>query len=145
MNDQNISSALLIYNRDYLLQLRDFNEQISFPGMWGLFGGHIEKGETWERALARELCEELGISVTPSEYIGKIEIPGFQIHLGLVRLHGEFCSLDLREGQEIGVFSLKQIVEGRLVSKKYNKNYTLTPGCKAAFEFYQSLDRIEKE
>lgn len=30
-------------------------------GAWGVFGGHIEAGESAERALRRELDEELGI------------------------------------------------------------------------------------
>jgi 8-oxo-dGTP diphosphatase len=32
-------------------------------GAWDVFGGHVEAGESGEQAIARELAEELGLSV----------------------------------------------------------------------------------
>ena len=40
----------------YLLQLRDFNSSIIYPGHWGA----IEEGESPETAISRELIEEIG-------------------------------------------------------------------------------------
>ena len=44
----------------YLLQLRDFNSSITYPGHWGAFGGALEKGESPKTAVFRELTEEIG-------------------------------------------------------------------------------------
>ena len=39
-----------------------------YPNVWDLPGGHVEAGEVPERALVRELAEELGISIAqPSD------------------------------------------------------------------------------
>ena len=38
-----------------------------YPGVWDVFGGHQESGETIAETLARELAEEL--DVTPLDYI----------------------------------------------------------------------------
>jgi 8-oxo-dGTP diphosphatase len=37
-----------------------------YPGVWDIFGGHVEPGETSRSALYRELREELGIEVLDS-------------------------------------------------------------------------------
>lgn len=36
----------------------------SYPGVWGLPGGHVELGEAPLDALVRELCEELGVLIS---------------------------------------------------------------------------------
>lgn len=56
-----IASALLVDHRGWvLLQERDEHALVS-PNQWGLVGGHLEEGETWEEALHRELEEETGL------------------------------------------------------------------------------------
>ncbi len=61
-----ISVALAMLQRDgrWLLQLRDDIDSIIYPGHWGLFGGHVEPGESPADAVQRELMEE--ISWAPS-------------------------------------------------------------------------------
>ena len=44
---------------ELLLYLRDNKPGIPFPLHWDLIGGHVEKGESPEEALIREVKEEL--------------------------------------------------------------------------------------
>ena len=42
---------------------RDNKSWIPFPNHWDLIGGHVEEGETPEKALVREVKEELDIDL----------------------------------------------------------------------------------
>jgi mutator protein MutT len=53
-------AAILIRDREILLCRRS-PTRASYPGVWDLPGGHVRTGEALEKALARELREELGI------------------------------------------------------------------------------------
>ena len=55
-----VALAMLQREGRWLMQLRDEIPTIVAPGCWGLFGGHLEPGETPEQALRRELMEEQG-------------------------------------------------------------------------------------
>ena len=65
MRDRPIAVALAILYQEgkFLLQLRDDFPHILYPGHWGLFGGHLEPGETPEAGLKRELIEEINYQV----------------------------------------------------------------------------------
>jgi 8-oxo-dGTP pyrophosphatase MutT (NUDIX family) len=57
------ASVLLVDPRGWvLLQERDEHALID-PERWGLAGGHVEEGETFESAAYRELAEETGIEL----------------------------------------------------------------------------------
>lgn len=51
---------------------------------WELPGGHPEPGETLERALAREVCEETGLRVDVVEPVGVYRRTGFLPHTATV-------------------------------------------------------------
>ncbi|MFZ1970621.1 MAG: NUDIX hydrolase [Candidatus Nanoarchaeia archaeon] len=54
-------------NGEILLGKRDKN-MICYPDYWGLPGGIIETGETFEQTIKRELKEELGVESEPIKY-----------------------------------------------------------------------------
>ena len=57
-----VVDGALFRDKKILLGKRPLSKN-AFPGLWELPGGHVEEGETPEKALEREFLEELGIKV----------------------------------------------------------------------------------
>jgi len=58
-NGQGVSAILINPRGQVLLQQRDDNPAIRYPGHWSLFGGTIENSESPADAVAREVKEEI--------------------------------------------------------------------------------------
>ncbi len=49
------------------------------PLKWCIPGGHVEPGETWREAIAREVHEEIGLTIVESELIGVYSDPALTV------------------------------------------------------------------
>ena len=63
------AKGIIVVRNHYLLQLRDNKKNIYFPNFWGIFGGHVERAETYQKALEREIKEETNLIVKASRMI----------------------------------------------------------------------------
>ena len=70
----NIVNALLLQRGKVLLAKRSVGRK-TYPGCWSFPGGHVEKGETLNDALARELHEEVGLIPRVYKRIGSVAEP----------------------------------------------------------------------
>ncbi|XKT74337.1 MAG: NUDIX domain-containing protein [Patescibacteria group bacterium UBA2163] len=94
------------------------------PGMYGLFGGSCERGESAEDALVREIQEELSITIEPAQcrYFGE-----FEEYVSVVSLFGkevdeDFESLvNVQEGEYGAFVSEHDIVNNPLIRGKHQE------------------------
>jgi 8-oxo-dGTP diphosphatase len=61
------SNAILIKNNKILIGERPETKK-TYAGFWDVFGGHVEDGETPEKAMKREVKEELDIEVVEYKF-----------------------------------------------------------------------------
>lgn len=126
-----VAIALLYQGDRFLLQLRDDNPAIIYPGHWAFCGGHLEPGEGADAAIRRELMEEIahvpdGLllferSITPGPektiirnfYQAALEVP--------------VSSLAVNEGQELGLATVEDIQRGDRYSQVLNEPRPIGP------------------
>ena len=99
-------------NPRFLMQLRDDIPGIVYPGHWGLFGGHLEPGETAEQAFTREVQEE--INYLPEKYFFFRCYPCDEVirHVYCTPLTVTREKLVLQEGWDMDWLTLDKINQG---------------------------------
>jgi len=124
-NPVDSANALIIYKDKILLFHRDNIPTIPAPDAWSFPGGGIEKGETPEEAIVRELKEEIGHSPATLKFLFRQKKKDGKYNY----LYGAFVDeseaslfkLGPGEGQEIAFFSLAEIDNLKLPKELKNK------------------------
>jgi 8-oxo-dGTP diphosphatase len=111
-----VAIAILPYEGKFLMQLRDNIPSIIYPGLWGLFGGHIEVGETPEIAVVREVIEEIGYEITDPQKFGCYSDDRAIRHVFYAPLTVGIDRLVLAEGWDLGLITPQQIGAGSAYS-----------------------------
>ena len=113
-----VAALLMLADGRYIMQLRDIEPHIFYPGHWGLFGGAVDDGETEAQALKRELSEELGFEVSSfnrfvrSEFdlssmgAGKVYRAVYEVPVS----ESEFAAFRLQEGRACEALTARKIL-----------------------------------
>ena len=134
-----VAIAMLQQEGRWLLQLRDENPMIVAPGCWGLFGGHLEPGETALIALRRELNEEISWCPDHLKIWFRNQDEQRIVHVFTGELSVPLQQLQLREGQDMTLASPEQIRGGRIWSNKLKQE---RPLASALSMLVERLDEI---
>ncbi|MEA5538458.1 NUDIX hydrolase [Limnoraphis robusta Tam1] len=113
-----VALAILYREGKFLMQLRDDIPGIVYPGVWGLFGGHVEPGETPEMAVKRELIEEIGYEISEVSAFGWYSETNVIRHVFYAPLTVDLDQLVLNEGWDMGLITPEQIRYSQAYSQK---------------------------
>jgi 8-oxo-dGTP diphosphatase len=112
-----VAMAVLYRENKFLMQLRDKNPNIVYPGYWGLFGGHMESGETPEDTVKREILEEIGYVLPPTlSVFGCYPDEKVIRHVFHAPLMVKLDQLVLNEGWDMSLVTLEEIYQGSCYS-----------------------------
>ena len=123
-----VALAMLQREGRWLMQLRDESPTIVAPGCWGLFGGHLEAGETPEQALRRELLEEISWQPPDLELVMVHPIHRRTAHVFRGELSVPLEQLQLLEGQDLDLVSPEHLLMGSIWSTKLAAHRPLADG-----------------
>ncbi|MFQ6539223.1 MULTISPECIES: NUDIX hydrolase [Aphanothece] len=128
-----VALAVLERQERWLLQLRDDIPGIVAPGAWGLFGGHLDPGETAAQAVRRELLEEINWwAPSPLPFWFWHHNSQRIAHVFRASLPVPLASLTLLEGQDMVLASLEELRSGRLWSPRLRQHRPLAPSLQCA-------------
>jgi 8-oxo-dGTP pyrophosphatase MutT (NUDIX family) len=127
-----VALAMVEKEGHWLLQLRDDLEWIVAPGCWGLFGGHLEPGESPEEALRRELLEEISWQAGAVQHRFTHRNAERVLHFFFATLPDPVESLCLREGQDVVLASLAELRHGSVWSPAIRQFRPLAPSLQLA-------------
>ena len=123
-----VALAMLEREGRWLLQLRDDIDTIIYPGHWGLFGGHLEPGETATEAVQRELKEEINWSPSvPLEHWFSDDSGNRVAHVFRGDLNVPLNELQLKEGQEMKLVPLGDLVREAIWSERHQELRPVAP------------------
>ncbi len=98
-NGGGVSAILLNEAGEVLLQHRDDNPAIRYPGHWALFGGSIEPDESPHAAACREILEETGYNVENLGLFREFVQNGKREYAFIGEISASLDDLSLTEGQ----------------------------------------------
>lgn len=113
-----VAIAILYQGDRFLMQLRDNIPGIAYPGCWGLFGGHLEAGETSEVAMQRELLEEIGYQPPSLTEFDCYADERAVRHVYHAPLTVTLTELQLNEGWDMELLTADQIRSGDCYSSR---------------------------
>jgi 8-oxo-dGTP pyrophosphatase MutT (NUDIX family) len=131
-----VAVALAMLQRDgrWLMQLRDDIPGIVAPGCWGLFGGHLDPGETPEQAVRRELLEEINWQPHALQLAMVHHIPRRTAHVFRADLSVSLDQLQLLEGQDMALVSAEDLLQGSIWSSCVGSHRPLADGLLAVMQ-----------
>lgn len=110
--------AAILKNNDNNILIAKRQQGKSMAGLWEFPGGKIEKGETSEEALIRELKEEMDIDIAIDNYFGENVHSHDTITIKLIAFQGSIVK---------GNIKLSVHDECRWVSIEELKNFNFAP------------------
>lgn len=128
-----VAIAILYREDKFLMQLRDDDPTIRYPGHWGFFGGHLEAGETPEIGVRRELLEEIGYCPSTLTLFDRRDDvhptrPGhFTRHIYSAPLEVELHDLILGEGLDLDLLTPEDVRRGDRYSTRIQQVRPLGP------------------
>ena len=126
-------SIVAFYNDKKDILLQDRRNLTKRTAEWGFFGGGIEKGETPEAALVREIKEELCYDLKDFSYFKKRVVvydgKSYEINIFLSKIN-DVSKFKQMEGQGMNFFSFREAKELDL----FTHDYSLIDDLKEYFE-----------
>ena len=123
--------ASIIYvndNKQILLFLRDDIPNIPYPNMWDVPGGHVEKFESPESCIVREMKEEMNLILGDFELFSEIEFEDRIEYTFWAKANFDIDEIELTEGQKLKWFTKDEAKQTQLaygfneiVEKFYNR------------------------
>ena len=102
-----VKIVLLNDKNQALLNLRSKDAK-EYPNTWSFFGGGVEKGETPEEGLIREVKEEINFDLKEYKKIYEINADNKKNIYYAGKCNGPLSSLSLGEGDDFGFFSYEE-------------------------------------
>ena len=137
-----IAVAVLERDGNWLLQLRDDIAGIVYPGTWGLFGGHLDPGETPEQGLRRELLEEISWEAGALSPWFEHQDPHRVLHVFRGPLTVALERLVLEEGQDMVLASFDELRSGMVWSPRRREWRPLAPSLQRALAKLESTPAV---
>ncbi|HEY8657368.1 MAG TPA: NUDIX hydrolase [Candidatus Limnocylindria bacterium] len=123
MSGQVWAGGVLLRAGRVLLARRTMHRRLA-PGRWDLPGGHAEADEDAATALVRELWEEIGVTVSRSRPLLRVDVPtadgtaDYHIFL-ILDWEGEPTNRQPEEHLQIGWFTLDEAMALDLADARY--------------------------
>lgn len=114
MNGINVAIGMVVRGNQLLICQR--KADVALGGYWEFPGGKMEPGESAEHCVRREIKEETGIDVDPSEAWPAVE---FDYDLGRVRLHPFLCRYLAGQALAIGCQSARWVLPSQLTDYRF--------------------------
>ncbi|MFA7708134.1 MAG: NUDIX domain-containing protein [Candidatus Pacearchaeota archaeon] len=111
MDNKKINAVgIIIENNEnkILLQLRDSNTD-RFPNCWVLLGGAIKHNESPEKAIIREIKEEIDFNLKDFDFFGNFFYNKDNQAFFYKKIDLDLKKINLTEGKEIRFFSEEEI------------------------------------